>query len=348
MSNRAFICGFEGLSLSDVERAFIFRYRPWGAILFARNVSSETQVFDLCSEIRECLDDPDAPVFIDQEGGRVQRIKPPIVRAYPASEVYGRIYRKDMVSGVEAARLAAKLIGLDLRTLGISGNCSPVLDIPVAGSDPVIGNRALGEDVDTVATLGTAMIDGFASVGILPVMKHLPGHGRANVDSHESLPVVDCEMEALESVDLLPFRYNADRVPLAMTAHVVFSAVDEQKPATLSEQVIDKVIRKRIGYSGVLMTDDISMGALSGTVAERASGALAAGCDLVLHCNGILDEMVDVAEACPEITGVSLARVQADRDWCRQQDLEEPLLEKHEIYSERLDRLLLEFGEADA
>ncbi len=347
MSSRAFICGFEGLALSDVERAFIARYRPWGAILFARNVNSGSQVFDLCSEFRECLDDPDAPVFIDQEGGRVQRIKPPIVRAYPALAVYGRIYRKDIVSGVEAARLAAKLMGLDLLNLGITGNCLPVLDIPVAGSDPVIGDRAFGNDVDTVATLGTAMIDGFASVGTLPVMKHLPGHGRAGVDSHESLPVVDCELEELERVDLLPFRYNAERLPLAMTAHVVFSAVDEQKPATLSEQVIDKVIRKRIGYSGVLMTDDISMGALAGTVAERTGSALAAGCDLVLHCNGILDEMVDVAETCPEIAGISLARIQGVRDWYRQLNPEEPSLQMYEVYSERLDRLLYEFGGVD-
>ena len=262
-------------------------------------------------------------------------------------EVYGRIYRQDVVSGVEAARLGAKLIGLDLRRLGITANCSPVLDIPVAGSDPVIGSRAFGDDVDTVATLGTATIDGFASVGIMPVMKHLPGHGRAGVDSHESLPVVDCELEELEKTDLLPFRYNADRTLLAMTAHVVFSAVDDENPATLSEQVIDKVIRSRIGYSDVLMTDDISMGALTGTVAERAASALAAGCDLVLHCNGILDEMVDVAETCPEIAGISLARVQGVRNWQRQISAGEPPVEMYETYADRLDRLLAQFGEAD-
>lgn len=348
MPNRAFICGLEGLSLSDLERAFIARYRPWGAILFARNIHSPAQIYDLCSAFRECLDDPEAPIFIDQEGGRVQRIRPPLVRAYPAMAVYGRIYRKDMVSGVEAARLGAKLIGLDLMNLGITGNCLPVLDIPAEDSDPVIGDRAFGDDVDTVATLGTAVIDGLASVGVLPVMKHLPGHGRARVDSHESLPIVDCELDELENADLLPFRYNAGRAPLAMTAHVVFSAVDEDKPATLSKQVIDKVIRKRIGYSGVLMTDDISMGALTGSVAERTKGALAAGCDLVMHCNGISDEMVDVAENCPELAGASLARTVGARDWQRQLNAEPTSPDTYQIYSERLDRLLEKFGEADA
>ena len=335
MQNRAFICGFEGMSLSDVERAFIARYRPWGAILFSRNIHSPAQIFDLCSAFRDALEDPDAPIFIDQEGGRVQRIKPPIVRAYPPLAAYGRIYRKDVVSGVEAARLGAKLIGLDLVNIGITGNCLPVLDMPVEGSDLVIGDRAFGDTVDIVATLGTAMIDGLASAGVLPVMKHLPGHGRASVDSHESLPEVECDLDTMAKTDLLPFRLNAGKTPLAMTAHVLFSAVDDEKPATLSRLVIDKVIRKRIGYSGALMTDDISMGALTGTVAERTTNAFAAGCDLVLHCNGILDEMVDVAEKSPELSGPPLERTQRALDWQKQLAVDAPSLDQQKTLSAR-------------
>lgn len=315
MESRAFICGLEGPVLSEDERDFIARHRPWGLILFARNIESPAQIRDLCNSFRESLDDPDAPVFIDQEGGRVQRIKPPHVRAYPPASVYGDIYRRDVVSGVEAARLGAKLIGLDLIGLGITGNCLPLLDIPAEESDPVIGDRAYGRDVDTVATLGTAAIGGLESVGVMPVMKHLPGHGRARVDTHNALPIVDCDVETLDTVDFVPFRLNAARVPLAMTAHIVFSAVDEDNPATLSAEVIDKVIRGRIGYSGALMTDDISMGALSGSLGDRARKAIEAGCDLVLHCNGVMDEMIEIAENSPVLSGNALIRTEAALAW---------------------------------
>ena len=315
MENRAFICGLEGLALTEGERDFISRYRPWGAILFARNISSPPQIHELCRAFRECLDDPDAPIFIDQEGGRVQRIKPPNVRAYPAGAVYGEIYRQDVVSGVEAARLGAKLIGLDLVSLGITGNCLPLLDMPSDDSDPVVGDRAYGRDVDTVATIGTAVIGGLASAGVLPVMKHLPGHGRACVDSHKALPVVDCDVETLDATDFVPFRLNARRAPLAMSAHIIFSAVDDENPATLSAEVIDKIIRGRIGYSGALMTDDISMGALSGSLAERTRRAIEAGCDLVLHCNGVMDEMVEVAENSPVLAGDPLIRTESALAW---------------------------------
>lgn len=315
LENRAFICGLEGQSLTDSEREFIARYRPWGAILFARNIGSPPQVHDLCRSFRDCLDDPDAPIFIDQEGGRVQRIKPPNVRAYPPAAAYGAVYRRDVVSGVEAARLGAKLIGIDLANLGITGNCLPLLDMPADDSDPVIGDRAFASDIDTVATLGTAVISGLGSAGILPVMKHIPGHGRARVDSHKDLPMVDCDLDTLDATDFVPFRLNAARAPMAMSAHIIFSAVDDENPATLSSAVIDRVIRGRIGYSGALMTDDISMGALSGSHGERTRRAIEAGCDLVLHCSGVMEEMVEVAENSPVLSGDSLIRTESALAW---------------------------------
>ncbi len=324
------------------------RYRPWGAILFARNIASPPQIFDLCNSFRECLDDPDAPILIDQEGGRVQRLKPPNVRAYPPAAAFGRIYGQDIVAGVEATRLGAKLIGRDLVSLGINANCLPVLDVPEEDSDPVIGDRAYGLVVDTVATLGTAAIGGLASAGVLPVMKHLPGHGRAKVDSHEHLPVVDCGLDTLDARDLVPFRLNAGRVPLAMSAHIVFSAVDDQNPATLSKLVIDRIIRGRIGYSGALMTDDISMGALNGTPGERAAAAFVAGCDLVLHCNGVLSEMIDVAENSPVLSGVSLDRTQDALAWRQRLPAEDVSAAALESLSARFEKLLQDFGEADA
>lgn len=344
MESKAFICGLEGPVLSEDEREFITQFRPWGLILFARNIDLPAQVNDLCSAFRECLDDADAPVFIDQEGGRVQRIKPPHVRAYPPASAYGEIYRRDVVAGVEAARLGAKLIGLDLLSLGITANCLPLLDIPIDESDPVIGDRAYGRDVDTVATLGTAAIGGLESVGVMPVMKHLPGHGRARVDTHKALPLVDCELETLDATDFVPFRLNAARVPMAMTAHIIYSAVDEENPATLSAEVIDKVIRGRIGYSGALMTDDISMGALSGSPGERARRAIEAGCDLVLHCNGVMDEMIEIAENSPVLSGDALIRTEAALAW-RDNLTDDNSGIDQELLSARLDTLL---GEVEA
>lgn len=334
--------------MTDDERRFVSACRPWGAILFARNIGSPPQINDLCQSFRECLDDPAAPIFIDQEGGRVQRIKPPNARAYPAGNIYGEIYRQDVFAGVEAARLGAKLIGLDLIGVGITGNCLPVLDIPSEDGDPVIGDRAYGNTVDMVATLGAAAIGGLASAGVLPVMKHLPGHGRARVDSHSELPVVDCDVATLDETDFVPFRLNADKVPLAMSAHIVFSAVDDANPATLSATVIDSIIRGRIGYSGVLMSDDISMGALSGSLAQRTGLALSAGCDLVLHCNGVLQEMADVAEQCPVLSGDSLVRTEAALEWIREQRDEPVSDQDQQMLSDRLDQLIgnLEYGNA--
>ena len=311
MASNAFICGLAGTELSNDESAFLRDARPWGVILFKRNAEDPTQVRRLCRGVREALEREDAPILIDQEGGRVQRIGPPHVRAYPAGAVYGEVYRRNSLAGAEAAFLGAKLIALDLYAMGVSVNCVPVLDIPVEGGTSAIGNRGLGSNVDMVATLGGAQLDGTLAGGLLPVVKHMPGHGRAMVDSHSELPQVDATMAELEAQDFTPFRLIAKRAPLGMTAHVVYLDVDDSAPATLSRAVIGNVIRQRIGFDGALMTDDLSMGALSGDVRSRAVRAIKAGCDLVLHCNGDLMEMIDVASGVPELAGDALRRTDA-------------------------------------
>jgi beta-N-acetylhexosaminidase len=308
---RAFICGVSGTILSEEERAFLRDANPWGVILFRRNTDDPEQVRRLCTAVREALGRDDAPILIDQEGGRVQRMGPPHIRAYPPASRYGEIYLGNSLAGVEAAYLGAMLIALDLSSLGITVDCLPVLDIPVEGATAAIGSRALGLTVDAVATLGGAQIDGLIAGGVIPVMKHMPGHGRALVDSHQALPRVDATMDELEGQDFTPFRLLARRAPLGITAHVVFLDIDDGAPATLSSPVIVNVIRERIGFDGALMTDDICMGALSGSPRERAERAIAAGCDLVLHCNGVLAEMGGVAEAAPILSGEALRRTDA-------------------------------------
>ena len=310
MAPRAFICGLKGTELSEEERAFLREARPWGIILFKRNLDHPDQIRRLCRAAREALERAEAPILIDQEGGRVQRIGPPHVRAYPAGAVFGRLYAKNPLLGVEAARLGAKLIALDLAALGINVDCLPVLDVPVQGITIAIGDRTLGTTTDSVATLGGAQIDGLLSGGVLPVMKHLPGHGRAVVDSHKELPRVDAPLAELEPQDFTPFRLLARRAPLGMTGHILYPAVDEHAPATLSASIIGNIIRERIGFDGALMTDDIYMGALSGWFHERADRAIRAGCDLVLHCNGELNEALDVAAGVPELAGEALRRTE--------------------------------------
>ena len=307
---RAFICGLAGPKLSDDERQFLREQQPWGVILFARNLENADQIKALTADIGAALDRERTPILIDQEGGRVQRIGPPVCRAYPAARIFGDLYRRDPVSGVEAARLGAKLIGLDLAALGITVNCMPVLDILAEGSDAAIGDRAYGDDADTVLTLGGAAADGLMAAGIMPVMKHMPGHGRAEVDSHKKLPVINTALETLEATDFMPFRLWARRIPAGMTAHVVLTAVDDERPATLSDKVIGGIIRRRFGFDGLLMTDDISMGALKGPVGARAEKAIGAGCDLVLHCSGDAGEVAAVAAAVPELEGDALRRAE--------------------------------------
>jgi len=309
MTARAFITGLAGTAITADERAFLRETGPWGLILFARNIEESSQIIALVDDFRATVGRGDAPVLIDQEGGRVQRLGPPRWQAYPAGAVYGDLYRRNPALGLEAARLGARLIAHDLAALGITVDCLPVADVPVAGADPVIGARAYGGTPHQVAAIAAAVAAGLQAGGVLPVVKHLPGHGRATADSHDRLPVVATDRKTLELTDFAAFMPLAD-LPLGMTAHVVFTALDPRLPATTSMTIIGEVIRGLIGFSGALMSDDLSMGALSGSLGERTRRALAAGCDLVLHCNGRLAEMQENAANCPALGGVALARTE--------------------------------------
>jgi beta-N-acetylhexosaminidase len=310
MSSRAFITGISGLELSADERAFIRDERPWGFILFKRNIDTPAQVASLVRELREAVGNADAPVLIDQEGGRVQRLGPPHWPVYPPGAVFGALYDIKPELGFRAARLSSRLIAADLIDLGITVDCLPLADVPIDGADAVIGNRAYGTDPAKVAAIARAVTDGLVEGGVLPVLKHIPGHGRATADSHFRLPTVDTSPEELNRTDFAAFQPLAD-LPMAMTAHVVFSALDPAQPATTSATMINQVIRGVIGFQGLLMSDDVSMNALAGTIAERTRAIVNAGCDMILHCNGKLDEMRDVARETPELTGEALKR--ADR-----------------------------------
>ena len=309
MAARAFITGLEGLTLSPNERSFLRDARPWGLIIFKRNVSAPDQVTELIQSFRDVVGSQ-APVLVDQEGGRVQRLGPPHWPAYPPGARYGEIYDQEPAVGIAAARLAGHLIAADLRPLGIDVDCLPIADIPAAGGDPVIGDRAYGSEPGKVAKIAKAIADGLQAGGVLPVLKHLPGHGRATADSHHRLPVVDTDRTTLEAADFAAFKPLAG-LPLGMTAHVVFSAIDPVAPATTSVTMVRQVIRGFIGFQGLLMSDDISMNALSGSIAERSRAALAAGCDVVLHCNGNLEEMVAVAGETPELADEAGRRADA-------------------------------------
>ena len=307
MASRAFITGISGTELSAVEREFIGAARPWGFILFKRNVESPSQVTLLIQQLRDVLGQPDAPVLIDQEGGRVQRYGPPHWPTYPAGAVFGRLYDLAPVQGLAAARLSARLIADDLLRTGVTVDCLPLADVPVPGADAVIGDRAYGTNPTKVAAIARAVADGLEQGGILPVLKHIPGHGRATADTHFRLPVVDVARDQLEASDFAAFRPLAD-LPMAMTAHVVFSAIDPAHPATTSATMIEQVIRGSIGFQGLLMSDDVSMNALAGSIAERTQAIFSAGCDVALHCNGKLEEMRDVANHSPELSGEPLQR----------------------------------------
>src|SRR5215467_2029642 len=306
MAARAFITGLAGLSISADERAFLREAEPWGLILFKRNVNTPAQVTDLTDSFRAAVG-WEAPVFVDQEGGRVQRLGPPHWPAYPAGQRYGDLYDREPAAGIAAARLAAHLIAADLRPLGIDADCLPLADVPLASSDPVIGDRAYGREPEKVSAIAKAIANGLLTGGVLPVLKHLPGHGRATVDSHHKLPVVETDRATLEAVDFAAFRPLSD-LPIGMTAHVVFSAIDPVAPATTSVTIVRQVIRGFIGFQGLLMSDDISMKALSGSIAERSRAAFAAGCDVVLHCNGDMSEMIAVASESPELSGNAAKR----------------------------------------
>lgn len=310
MSTRAFITGVSGTELTAAEREFIRAERPWGFILFKRNVATPAQVAALVEELRAAAGAADAPVLIDQEGGRVQRLGPPHWPVYPPGAIFSTLYDTDSVLGLTAARLSARLIASDLADLGITVDCLPLADVPVPGADAVIGNRAYGTEPGKVAAIARAVTEGLEQGGVLPVLKHIPGHGRATADTHFKLPTVDAPRDELDRTDFAAFKPLAD-LPMAMTAHVVFSAVDPAHPATTSATMITQVIRGVIGFQGLLMSDDVSMNALSGNIAERTRAIFAAGCDMALHCNGNIEEMREVAGQTPELSGTALARAKA-------------------------------------
>lgn len=304
---RAFITGCAGTQLTASERSFLAEMQPCGLILFSRNCETPDQVQALIASFREAVGSDQVLVGVDQEGGRVQRLRPPHWRALPAAQRYRQLFAQSPEHAVEAARIVARLMAEELRADGFNMNCVPVLDVPVPGAHEIIGSRAYGTDPETVTTLAAAVALGHLAGGVLPVAKHVPGHGRAGVDSHHALPTVDTDMETLAATDFAPFRGLA-QLPLAMTAHVIYSAIDAEAPATTSPTVIDTVIRGIIGFDGLLMSDDLSMRALSGSLGDRARAAFAAGCDVALHCNGRFDEMQAVATASPELEGVARQR----------------------------------------
>jgi beta-N-acetylhexosaminidase len=302
------VYGCAGTTLSADERAFFADTQPWGFILFARNLDNPEQVKRLVWSLRNSVGDADAPVLIDQEGGRVQRLKPPHWKGRPAARRFGELYEKDAELAREAVYLNARLIAHDLASLGITVNCAPVLDLPVEGASDVIGDRAFGRDPAMVIELGRAVIEGLLDGGVLPVMKHAPGHGRATADSHFELPRVTAPADQISATDFLPFRALAADCPCAMTAHVVYETIDSNRPGTTSPRIIRQVIRGEIGFDGLLFTDDLSMKALSGSLASRTEKALSAGCDIICHCNGKMDEMTSVASEVRPLDGDSLRR----------------------------------------
>jgi beta-N-acetylhexosaminidase len=307
MAIRAFISGCASTVLSDEEKRFFSEAYPWGLILFKRNIENPAQVAQLTRNYREIVGRADAPILIDQEGGRVQRLGPPHWPNFPAAEKLAEASQTDAVG------LGARLIANELAGLGINVDCLPVADLRFPGAHDVIGDRAYGNDPADVATLARAAAEGLIAGGVLPVVKHIPGHGRAMADSHLELPRVSVSRKELERTDFEPFRRLSD-LPLAMTAHVIYETVDAALPATISPKVISEIIRGHIGFDGLLMTDDVSMKALSGSIGDNTKASFAAGCDLALHCNGKMDEMREVARNSPPLDGKAAERAKKALD----------------------------------
>jgi beta-N-acetylhexosaminidase len=306
----AAILGCAGTTLTAEEAAFFRDVKPWGFILFKRNIADPNQVRALTAALRETVGRPDAPILIDQEGGRVARLGAPHWKKYPPGAAYGALVANDPLAAREITRLGARLIAHDLLDLGINVDCVPVLDVPDPQGHEIIGDRAYGDTPEQVATLGRAAAEGLLAGGVLPIIKHIPGHGRALSDSHLELPVVKAKLAELDVRDFAPFRVLSD-MPMAMTAHVVYTAIDRSRPATTSKKAIKKIIRESIGFDGLLMSDDLSMKALSGDFRQRAKDSLAAGCDVVLHCNGDMAEMKAVMSGVGKLSREARRRVQA-------------------------------------
>lgn len=312
----ALITGLAGLELTGSERAFLAAVRPAGIILFARNIASHEQIRRLVDDARAAAQGDEMLVLIDQEGGRVQRLRPPLGRALPPAAAYGALYASDAGTACRMARAAAHLMAHDLRQLGINTDCAPVLDVPVPGAHDIIGDRAYGRTVAQVAALGRAVAEGLMAGGVVPVIKHIPGHGRATADSHLALPVVATPHAELSRTDFAPFKALAD-MPSAMTAHVVFADIDQGAPASTSRTVTERVIRGEIGFDGLLMSDDLGMKALGGPMRARAEAVIAAGSDVALHCSGDLAEMEAAAAGCPRLAGAAERRWRACLDVTR-------------------------------
>jgi len=308
----AAIYGCAGLTLSAAEESFFSAANPFGFILFARNCESPDQVRDLVAAMRASVGRPDAPVLIDQEGGRVARLKPPHWRAAPPASFFGRLATHDRERAHEALRINTQLIAAELTDLGIDVDCVPLLDLQFPWAHDVIGDRSFGGDPELVADLGRVVCETMLAAGVMPIVKHIPGHGRARVDSHKELPVVDTGAAELEATDFKPFKMLAD-APWAMTAHVVYSALDAARPATTSPSLISGVIRGQIGFDGLLLSDDLSMEALKGSLGDRATDSLGAGCDVALHCNGKPEEMEQVAAAIGPLSAEARRRIAAAR-----------------------------------
>jgi len=301
------IFGLSGPTLSDDERAFFRDADPAGYILFGRNVETRAQLRALTDDLRAIHGRDRLLVAVDQEGGRVARLKPPVWPRYPTGEALALLWDVAPASAIEAARANAQALGMDLAEAGISLDCWPCVDVRVPGADDVIGDRALGSEPRQVAALGRAILDGLSRAGVVGCIKHIPGHGRAGADSHQALPRVEADEAALEQ-DLAPFR-ALSAAPVAMTGHILYAAWDAHRPATLSPFIIEQIIRQRIGFDGLLMTDDLDMAALSGTIPQRAAASLAAGCDVVLNCWGRMADMVGIAQAVPALTPQGAARL---------------------------------------
>ena len=334
------ILGCAGLALLDAERRLFRDANPLGFILFERNCRDPEQVRDLVTALRQAVGRADAPVLIDQEGGRVARLGPPHWRLPPPSACFGELAARDPAAAAEAACLNARLIADDLYALGITVDCAPLADVLDASGHGVIGDRAFSARPDEVAALARAFCQGLLEGGVLPVIKHVPGHGRAGVDSHRRRPVVETSCQELRRRDFAPFKALND-MPWAMTAHVVYSTLDPDSPATVSTLVIAGVIRGEIGFDGLLLSDDVSMAALSGSLAARTRAALAAGCDVVLHCSGELSEMAEVAEAAGPLSAAAQRRSRSAAAM-----IGRPRAVDSEALFERLQRLLSTPAEA--
>ena len=311
--NSALILGLSGLALTPEERAFFAELQPWGYILFKRNCESKAQVLRLTDELRSLSGRENVPILIDQEGGRVARLRPPVWRLTPPAWTFAEIYERDVETAEEAAALNSRLIAAELREIGVNVSCSPCIDLLHDEGHGIIGDRALGREPHQIATLARSVAEGLMDGGVLPVIKHIPGHGRAKSDSHLELPVLDTEHEELSRSDFVPFRSLND-MPMAMTAHVVYSAIDDERCATWSSRLIHNVIRGEIGFDGVLMSDDVGMNALTGGFDERTYRSLVAGCDVALHCSGDMAEMVEVAKGSRALEGDAARRAEAALD----------------------------------